>query len=323
MVIGKNWAEPSSRIRSIDVMIRKPDFFIVGAPKCGTTAMHHYLRQHPEIFMPERKEPHYFGTDLTAPYFIRDEAKYLALFETSKPAKRAGEASVFYLYSKLAASEIKRFNPAAGIIAMLRNPVDMMYSYHSQRLFSGIEDIEDFEAALAAEPERKEGRRLPEIQIAIHGLYYREMARFTEQLKRYFDEMGREQVHVIIYDDLKSAPARVYAETVRFLKVDESFVPQFEVVNPNKTLRMKSVRKFLLQPPDLIRRISRPLWKPERRERMKRWIARMNSKQQRRVPMSASLRRRLQLEFRPEVENLSRLLNRDLTHWCNEPEIVA
>lgn len=130
---------------------KTPNFFIVGAPKCGTTAMHIYLRQHPEIFMPEKKESHFFGSDLNSQYFIRDREKYLSLFSEAKDVKRIGEASVWYLYSKQAAYEIKEFSPSASIIIMLRNPVDMLYAQHSQFLYNGNENIASFEDALNAE----------------------------------------------------------------------------------------------------------------------------------------------------------------------------
>ena len=113
--------------------------------------------------MPELKEPHFFGRDLYSPRFIRDEERYLSLFYGAESHKRAGEASVYYLCSKRAAKEIKEFSPSACIIIMLRNPADMIYSLHSQRLYSGHENISDFEAALEAEEERKRGLRCPKI----------------------------------------------------------------------------------------------------------------------------------------------------------------
>lgn len=85
--------------------MRNPDFFIVGAPKSGTTAMYKYLKQHPDIFMPEVKEIHFFGTDLNSPWFIRDKEKYLSSFSNAKGEKRIGEASAWYLYSKNAADD--------------------------------------------------------------------------------------------------------------------------------------------------------------------------------------------------------------------------
>jgi hypothetical protein len=105
--------------------MKKPDFFIVGAPKCGTTSLSEYLKQHPEIFMSEPKEPHFFGTDLESYWGgrferYRDVHKYLSLFANVQDEIRVGEASPWYLYSKRAAEEIKQFNPASRIIILLR-----------------------------------------------------------------------------------------------------------------------------------------------------------------------------------------------------------
>ena len=96
-------------------LTKKPDFFIVGAPKCGTTSFYHYLRQHPQIFMPDNKEPHYFGSDLKkrSDEFIKTEEEYLSLFKDADPSQMTGEASTFYLYSKVAQEEIKSFSPHA------------------------------------------------------------------------------------------------------------------------------------------------------------------------------------------------------------------
>ncbi|MFQ5570582.1 MAG: sulfotransferase, partial [Rhodothermales bacterium] len=119
----------------------RPDFFIVGAPKCGTTAMFRYLQEHPEIYLP-KKEFHHFGSDLRPPNYQgrnRDRAVYLSLFAGVTTEKRIGEASVWYLYSKKAAREIKAFAPEADVIIMLRNPVEMMYSLYS--LFLWVRDL--------------------------------------------------------------------------------------------------------------------------------------------------------------------------------------
>jgi hypothetical protein len=211
----------------------RPNFFIVGAPKCATSALSEYLKQHPDVFMSEEKEPHYFCTDIKTPRGIVNEEKYLALFADSGDAKRSGEASVLYLYSENAASEIKAFSPEAKIIIMLRNPVDMMYSWHSERLYVGHETIEDFEAALEAEEDRKKGLWNPPCDYSVKVFFYRDIARFSAQVKRYFDVFGRNNVHVIIFDDLKKDIAKVYRNTLEFLEIDPTFQPEFPVVNPN------------------------------------------------------------------------------------------
>ena len=180
----------------------KPNFFIVGAPKCGTTAMYTYLDAHP-VFMPDRKEPHFFGSDLEhLPIDARSRDEYLGLFAPAGDKKRIGEASVYYMISHTAAQEIAAFNPAAHIIIMLREPVDMLHSLYHHLLYSGSETEATFEAALAAEPDRRAGRRLPTVAAAIavlprnRGLYGTGRALFQRLLG--------DAVHVILFDD----PAR-------------------------------------------------------------------------------------------------------------------
>src|ERR1700686_4114710 len=174
--------------------MRKPDFFMVGAPKCGTTALYRCLQAHPDIFVPERKEPHHFGTDLYSPTYVRNLDEYLSLFAGAEEKKRVGEASVWYLYSKCAAAEIRAFHPHASVIMMLRNPVDMLYSLHSQHLYNGTEEIVDFADALSAEADRKKGRRLPEGVPAVERLFYREVAKYRDQVGRYLRAFGSANV---------------------------------------------------------------------------------------------------------------------------------
>ena len=113
--------------------------------------------------MPDYKEPHFFGKDLNkrSDEFIDNEDEYLTLFKGAKSDQKIGEASTFYLYSKSAPKEIKEYIPDAKIIIMLRNPIDFLYSLHSQLLFSGNEDVPDFEEALNLEEVRIQGNSLP------------------------------------------------------------------------------------------------------------------------------------------------------------------
>lgn len=296
--------------------MRRPDFFIVGAPKCATTAMYEYLRRHPQVYMPEVKELHYFGSDLVPRRTPRlCESEYLACFAGARDELRVGEASVRYLQSTRAAQEIRAFAPEGRIIAMLRDPVEMMHAQHSEHLFSGIDDIADFAEALAAEEERRRGERIPAAANLADSLYYRDSARFTDQLQRYFDLFGRERVHVIIFDDVRDEPARVYRETLEFLEVDPTFVPEFEVVNPAKTPRSRRLRDFVAGPPPWFRRLARATTSPRLRKRVYKALFRWNARPTAREPIDPELRSRLKAELAPEVERLSTLLGRDLTHW--------
>src|SRR5215216_462742 len=235
--------------------IRRPDFFIVGAPKSGTTAMYDFLRQHPQVFMPRLKDITFFGQDLQ---FLRPRIsydRYLSLFLDANGVPRAGEASVWYLYSKLAAEEIKAFSPGASIIVMLRNPVDMLYAQHSEFLHNCNEEIEDFEAALDAEEDRKQGKRLPKTVHLVEGLFYRETAKYAEQVRRYMDVFGQENVLVIIFDDFKQDTDKVYWQTLKFLGVDPNFRPKFRRVNSNKVLRNRRMQEFLVAPPLFLKNV--------------------------------------------------------------------
>ncbi len=303
-----------------DGSIRKPDFFIVGAPRCGTTAMYEYLKQHPEVYMPEHtKEPGFFAKDLYSHYYIRDEKRYLELFSNVTTQKRVGEASAIYLFSKVAAEEIKKFNPDARIIIMLRNPVDMMYSLHSQLVFAGHEDIEDFEEALRAEGDRKKGLRVPESRWPVEFLFYREMARFSVQVERFMRHFDREKIHIIVFDDFKKDTAGVYKETLEFLEVDESFQPGFKIVNPNKRLRNKLLRKIFFPPPMSLQKISRLLIpSKEMRDSLYNSLRRLSIVYEQRKPMAPELRKRLLLEFKEEIERLGLLIDKDLSFWLNE-----
>ena len=293
--------------------MRKPDFFIVGAPRCGTTAMFEYLGQHPEIFAATWKEPHFFGTDTIFPR-RPSLNQYLSHFADAKDEKRIGEASTSYLFSKLAAREIKEFSPSARIIIMLRDPVETMHSVHSMVLYWRNEDIEDFEAALAAEEDRKKGLRWPSRPHIINYLFYREVVNYTEQVRRYFEVFGCENVRVIIFDDFKEFAPKVYRETLLFLGVDPDFQPEFKIINLNRSVRIKLLQDFVMSPRlmDVRQKVL-----PRRVDEIVFGRLRgLNTSFKRRPAMRPELRVRLQRELLPEVERLSEFLNRDLTFWC-------
>lgn len=297
--------------------MREPDFFIVGAPKCGTTAMNEYLKKHPDIFIPYRKEPHFFGSDLESNWwFDSDSERYFSLFSDARNEKRVGEASVYYMYSKRAAAEIKEFAPSGKIIVMLRNPVDMIYSYHSACLYNGNEDIADFEEALEAEQDRREGHRVPPGAPFPEGLFYSRIAMYSEQLQRYIDIFGWDNVHIIIFDDFKNDTAGVYRKTLRFLGVQEDSQTTFKTINPNKRVRNNALQEFLQKPPEPVRILARTLL-PRRRLRFSlvQALSASNTRYEQRSEMDPELRRHLQNEFAPEVERLGNLIGRDLSHW--------
>lgn len=302
----------------------RPNFFIVGAPKCGTTALYTYLKAHPDIYMPYQKEPHHFATDLLAPSYARyrDRNAYLALFAEATRQRRVGEASVFYLYSRCAAQAIYDFDPDARIIIMLRSPAEMMYSFYHEQVFSGQEPLASFAEALAAEEGRKQGKNVPtDLLTPVECLFYRDMARYTAQVRRYFDTFGREAVHVIIYDDFRADTAAAYRLTLEFLDVDPGFSADFRVINRSKRIRSRHFRDFLLRPPawyNTLLRMSRRAIPSSARHAASRFLWQLNMRPSDNPPMDPKLRIQLQQEFTSEIEELSGLLGRSLMHWCRD-----
>ncbi|QQS28716.1 MAG: sulfotransferase domain-containing protein [Sphingobacteriales bacterium] len=295
---------------------RTPSFFIAGAPKCGTTAMYEYLKQHPQIFLPD-KELYFFGSDFT---FREPRPKleyYLSLFADAAPDLICGEASVWYLYSKNAAKEIKQFNPGSKIIIMLRNPVQMLYSLHSQQVYEGNENIPVFEDALMAEGARRKGVQIPPlIGCPVEGLYYSEVVRFTPQLKRYFEVFGREQVKVIIYDDFAKDAALIYKQTLQFLGVDDTFTVNAKRINPNKKIKYPFLRNFLKKRDQRLIRLVKVLLPSKS---LRSWIQKklwsVNTRYVERQPINPETKQLLQQAFKKDIEELSQLLDRNLMHW--------
>jgi hypothetical protein len=295
--------------------MKRPDFFIVGTFKAGTTALYEYLRQHPQVFMPFHKEPMYFGSDLDARYERMSERDYLHLFADARPDQRVGEASPWYLYSTAAAREIHDFSPDARIIVMLRNPVDVMYAQHSQLLFNERENLTDFAEALAAEPDRRNGRRIPAGALRREALFYRHSVRFTEQLARYHQAFGRDRVHEIVFEDFSAETAATYRRVLEFLGVDSDFRPDFAVRNPNRRARFGALQRLVFRPPGPLRRAVPWMRRFPLVHRLRDAVVAANSSPVPRESMDADLRQRLIAEMAPEVEALGRLIGRDLSAW--------
>jgi hypothetical protein len=296
---------------------RLPDFFIVGAPKCGTTSMYAYLREHPGIFMPFHKEPLFFGSDLTHRYGRLTPQEYVALFSDARQDQLVGEGSAWYLYSETAAREIREAAPEARIVVMLRNPIDVMHAQHGQLLFTRQESIADFAEALAAEPARLEGRDLPPGSFRRENLYYRRMVRFADQLERYIAVFGRDRVHVIVFDDLRADTRAVYLRLLDFLGVEPHEPAAFQARNESQRIRFAWLQRVTWDPP-----FKRQLVPVLRRfplvHRARAALVRANSVAAPRPPLDPDLRARLARELAPEVTRLGSLLDRDLSQWTAE-----
>lgn len=311
-------------------MTHTPNLFIIGAPKSGTTSLYEYLKGHPQVFMSVVKEPCYFAADLAFDHsgnflvYERDAKLYDELFTEAGDAKLLGEGSTRYLYSHDAPALIHKASPDARIIAMLRNPVDMIHSLHAHKLAAGTEDITDFEEALNAEADRAQGRRLPAHSNPKLSTY-RDRAKFGEQLPRWFDEFGRDRVRVIIFEDMVKDSAGEFRSLLEFLGVDPTYVPEsFAAYNTAHGARSTFIRRVLNGrfPQWLVWGLLPKLIGDTRTRGLVRrfrhsWFHR---KPITKGKLSPALRRRLEDDFAPDVARLSSLLGRDMSQlWFGRP----
>jgi hypothetical protein len=298
-----------------------PDFFIVGAPKCGTTALYRYLREHPDVFFPSFKEPQYFCTDFPGIAQVNGFSGYRALFDGAPRSSLVGEASVWYLYSEVALENIIATNPNAKIIVMLRNPVNMAYSLHSQLVTGLREDIDDFEEAWYAQAERAQGRRLPPFCREPSHLQYRRVCSFPHQLRRLFALVPERQSKVIIYERFAADPRRCYREVLDFLSLPDDGRESFRVVNPNRVARSQTLLRWVRHPPAPLADLYEPARRICRRfgTRPIRVLSFINTRKVPRAPLRDSFRADLHNLFEPDIQEMEGLLHSSLDCWRPQP----
>ncbi len=297
---------------------RKPDFFIVGMPRSGTTSLYTYLKQHPGLYLSVYKEPHFFGKDLTSTiYGIRAEEVYYSLFAGAGENQLSGEASVWTMASRTAAAEINAVNPAAKIIVMLRNPVEMLYSLHDLYLRTGNEDTADFQQALEKEPQRKQGSALPPGCYFPEGLQYTEVGRYYEKVRRLVEvfkskgnpgsvEEGAERrqsqsVHVVIFDEFVKGTASSVKGVLEFLGVDPEIPLEMDMKKALAVIRSQVLKQLRHAHPEVRKLV---VLKPDEKHMG-----------QARPPMSRGMRSRLQDLFKEDIEKTGRLIGKDLSRW--------
>jgi hypothetical protein len=227
---------------------RAPDFFLVGHPKSGTTALYTMLRDHPQVYMPPNKEPWFFSTEIRSSPASRPPGtgwtphtleEYLSMFAPAEPDQRVGEASALYLWSRSAASAIADVAPDAKIIAVLREPADFLRSLHLQFVQVYLETEKDFGKALSLEQLRRE-KQVGFDSFWPQATLYSEHVRYVDQLRRYHAAFPKDRVLVLIYDDYRRDNDAAVRAVQRFLDVDDT-VP-INVVDANPSVSVRSPR---------------------------------------------------------------------------------
>jgi hypothetical protein len=297
--------------------MRMPDFFIVGAPKCGTTALASYLRSHRQLFLAPVKEPNYFCFDAPGLRVIDRLETYGRLFAAARPGQLCGEASTAYLFSTAAVPAILAGNPAAKIIVLVRNPLEMVLSHHSQKLYNFEENESDFETAWRLSAERAKGRMVAANCRAPRYLDYQAIGRLGEQVSRLKTLVPERQLHAIVFDDLRADPGAVYRDTLAFLGVAAHERSTFAVLNARKSNAWPVLARLLKRPPAPLHRLKLAAKRafPARTKAIGSAIHRLNERPERRRTLGESLRREMIAAFKDDISLLGELLNRDLDHW--------
>jgi hypothetical protein len=296
----------------------RPTFLILGAMKAGTTALYTQLGTHPDVFISPVKEPNYFafaGQDLNfqAPIdrrpdginhtSITDWDAYRALYDAADPAQARGEASHTSLYWPDAAANVEQRVPEARLIAVLRNPVDRAYSEYLHFRRDGDEPLDSFAAALDAEEER--------IRNDWAMGRYVDRGRYDEQLRRYLRRFDREQIRIVLHEDLVQSPEAVLRALCSHIGVDPSVELQADRrVNKSGVPDHPWVHRVLtgLQP---VREALGPLVP----DGIVDWANALKNRNLEKPEMESATRRRLIETYRPHVDTLQRILDRDLSHW--------
>lgn len=300
-----------------------PDFFIVGAPKCGTTALSEYLRSHPNVYLSWPKEPHYFAEDFDRYRRVKTLDEYLELFRQRTDRHLAvGEASVWYLYSRVAIRRIREFNERARIIVMLRNPVDMVHSLHAQMVFSFYDDVRDFREAWELQDARRAGRHIPEKCPEPAHLQYEAVGRLGEQLKRVYARFPASQVKVVLQEDFARDTRGVYRDVLSFLDLPDDGRTTFPRINVRREPRVRSLSEILHHPPPPLRGLmdaARTAIRALGVRELRLWhrLVALNSREADREPLPPAFRRELTRCFETDIRELSRLLGRPLDHWLS------
>jgi Sulfotransferase family len=317
-----------------------PNLLVIGAAKAGTTALQHYLAQHPDIFMSPVKEPNFFAFGGAIPRFegpeiegadwsVRDRLRreryeysvvdaeaYLRLFAQAGRRRVRGDVSPAYLYFPGAAQRIKDALPAVRIVAVLRNPVDRAHSKFLQMRRDRGEPLDQFEEALAVEPERERRNWAPTWLYAARGFYSR-------QLEPYYCLFGAEQIHVVLHEDLQRHPEACLRRLFSFVGIDPN-------VRIDVSLRHNvTADKYLPRHGLVYHALAEPFLRSARLQavvpaRMLAW-ARPTARQlllrrlagEAAVPLTLETRRELTARFAADILRLEQLIGRDLGHWLD------
>lgn len=294
-----------------------PDFVIAGAPRCGTTALYSYLSDHPQIFLPMLKEPHYFAPEIGSLRRVRELSHYLELYESAGPDQLRGDGSVWYLQSETAIPELLQHQPDARFVVMLRNPIEFVTSVHQTLLLTGVEEHDDLPTAWSVQDDRSGTDSSTLLQ-------YRKLASFGAQIQQLQDLAGQERVLVHLLEDMRDSPQQVYRSTLEFLDIEDDGRDEFPVVNERIGYRSNALGQVLQNLPGPLAELR--LWlqnaadsdtnSPVNKVASNvRSLTRRNWKPAERTEIDVTFKNVVLSELAGDMRLLETILGRDLQHW--------
>lgn len=295
-----------------------PDFLVIGTAKSGTTSLYRYLKSHPQIYLSPIKEPKYFVYSDTRPVFAGPHRNfrivwkiedYRRLFEARTTELVAGEMSPQYLYCECSPGAIRKLIPKAKLIAILRNPADRAYSHFCHNRRDGIEPLADFDAALAAEDERI-------AQAWGITFHYRHRGYYARQLKRFLEMFPREQLLILVYDDMVADCPGLLKRICAFLGVDESrSFDTTEWDNVTRGIPRGRLTRRALRSAGPAAALMRAILPARMRASLYHTISTviMNPK----PGFEPRVREQLVSQFKPDILELQKIIDRDLSPWLN------
>jgi hypothetical protein len=296
----------------------KPNFFIVGLPKCGTTSLFRLLETHPQIYTPKVKEPAFFNPQRTNR--VKEIDAYLAMFEQAQPQHKAiGEGSTCYAYTPGALENIREFAPDARIIIMFREPISLCRSLHQFLTYLGTEDAPTFEQAWRMQADRAKGIGVPPTNGLPLQLQYGYVAQMGKHLQHLLEVFPKEQVLTVFLEDLGKKPAEVYSQVLQHLGVDHDGRTEFPRSNVGQLAGNSARAHGKLR--QLAYRVKSFLpggnWhkSPAVRKLNNMLVGLMSKKKVQKEELSPDFVRELRAFFEEDTRLLESLTGRDLSHW--------
>lgn len=301
--------------------VQLPNTYVIGAPKSGTTSLANWLSTHPDLYFCVPKEPFHWAADyprLRAHYGFESRDSYESLFSGERAARaaRRADGSTVYLYSRAAVPAILAHAPDPRFIVAVRDPVDLLISYHRTQLVALNEDEPDFARAWSRSVRGEQPGTDP---LDPKLVDYPMVGQLGAAMQRLFALVPREHVHVVVFDDLRADPERTWGSLTQFLGLSAAAAPSFAVHNAStKTYRWPLLRRLAHRPPPLLAAPVRRLrqWSRTSSSPVLAAAKRRAWRPETRPQVSAEVRREVGARLRADVDLLGELLDRDLSRWA-------